>query len=234
MKIYVILFFTWLIKSLIHTGCLIFPYEPSCLSSLKWVNKEYITNIENITVNFSNSYYFRDSLYTWGKDYISIPINFTVFMNFFISVFALLILSKILFFKSNELNKNKIIIPIVSLSILFYLRFGPDVRYISGLMMFLVFCVGIDRKIKIEIPKLILITVFIFSLLAFPKLQSYKSIDVFRNPSVSVPEESMRQLFDRLAPASGDQCWININCSANLENFKIDTSGYFKIATLNN
>ena len=63
-------------------GCLIFPYEPSCLSSLKWVNKEYITNIENITVNFSNSYYFRDSLYTWGKEYISIPINFTVFMNF--------------------------------------------------------------------------------------------------------------------------------------------------------
>ena len=234
LKIYVILFFTWLIKSLIHTGCLIFPYEPSCLSSLKWVNKEYITNIENITVNFSNSYYFRDSLYTWGKEYISIPINFTVFMNFFISVFALLILSKILFFKSNELNKNKIIIPIVSLSILFYLRFGPDVRYISGLMMFLVFCVGIDRKIKIEIPKLILITVFIFSLLAFPKLQSYKSIDVFRNPSVSVPEESMRQLFDRLAPASGDQCWINIDCSANLENFKIDTSGYFKVATLNN
>ena len=234
LKIYVILFFTWLIKSLIHTGCLIFPYEPSCLSSLKWVNKEYITNIENITVNFSNSYYFRDSLYTWGKEYISIPINFTVFMNFFISVFALLILSKILFFKSNELNKNKIIIPIVSLSILFYLRFGPDVRYISGLMMFLVFCVGIDRKIKIEIPKLFLITVFIFSLLAFPKLQSYKSIDVFRNPSVSVPEESMRQLFDRLAPASGDQCWINIDCSANLENFKIDTSGYFKVATLNN
>ena len=79
-----------------------------------------------------------------------------------------------------------------------------------------------------------LITVFIFSLLAFPKLQSYKSIDVFRNPSVSVPEESMRQLFDRLAPASGDQCWINIDCSANLENFKIDTSGYFKVATLNN
>ena len=234
LKIYVILFFTWLIKSLIHTGCLIFPYEPSCLSSLKWVNKEYITNIENITVNFSNSYYFRDSLYTWGKEYISIPINFTVFMNFFISVFVLLILSKILFFKSNELNKNKIIIPIVSLSILFYLRFGPDVRYISGLMMFLVFCVGIDRKIKIEIPKLFLITVFIFSLLAFPKLQSYKSIDVFRNPSVSVPEESMRQLFDRLAPASGDQCWINIDCSANLENFKIDTSGYFKVATLNN
>ena len=70
--------------------------------------------------------------------------------------------------------------------------------------------------------------------LAFPKLQSYKSIDVFRNPSVSVPEESMRQLFDRLAPASGDQCWINIDCSANLENFKIDTSGYFKVATLNN
>ena len=234
LKIYIILFFMWLLKSLIHTGCLIFPYEPSCLSSLKWVNKEYIKNIENITVNFSNSYYFGDSLYIWGKDYISIPINSTVFMNFFISVLALLLVAKILFSKLNELNKNKVIVPIIIGSILFYLRFGPDVRYISGLMMFYVFCIGIDRQIKIAIPKLILTTLFIFSLLAFPKLQSYKSIDVFRNPTVSVPEESMRQLFGRLAPASGDQCWININCSANLENFNIDTSGYFKIVTLNN
>ena len=234
LKIYIILFFMWLIKSIIHTGCLIFPYEPSCLSSLKWVNKEYIKNIENITVNFSNSYYFGDSLYIWGKDYISIPINSTVFMNFFISVLALLIVAKILFSKLNELNKNKVIVPIIIVSILFYLRFGPDIRYISGLMMFFVFCIGIDRQIKIPIPKLILTTLFIFSLLAFPKLQSYKSIDVFRNPTVSVPEESMRKLFGRLAPASGDQCWININCSANLENFNIDTSGYFKIVTLNN
>ena len=100
--------------------------------------------------------------------------------------------------------------------------------------MFLVFCVGIDRKIKLRFKINLNYSFFIFSLLAFPKLQSYKSIDVFRNPSVSVPEESMRQLFDRLAPASGDQCWINIDCSANLENFKIDTSGYFKVATLNN
>ena len=59
----------WLLKSLIHTGCLIFPYEPSCLSSLKWVNKEYIKNIENITVNFSNSYYFEIH-YTFGEKII--------------------------------------------------------------------------------------------------------------------------------------------------------------------
>ena len=98
--------------------------------------------------------------------------------------------------------------------------------------MLIVFCLGLDYDINIKIPNMIFSALLLFSLLMVPKLQSYKSIDLTRNPSVLMPEESMKKLHGRLAPESGDQCWVNINCSSNLENYKINTSGYFKIVTL--
>ena len=52
----------WVTKSLLQTGCLIFPLESSCITNLSWVNSDYLLNIENVTVNFSNSYYFGESL----------------------------------------------------------------------------------------------------------------------------------------------------------------------------
>ena len=231
-RFYIVLLLAWIAKSIVHTGCLIFPYEPSCFSSLEWVNREYLRNIENVTVNYSSSYFFGDSLLIWGKNYFSIPINATVFMNYLISLLGLFLFSKAFFKKTNEFEKNKVIIPLVIISILFYLRFGPDVRYLSGLMMLIVFCLGLDYDIKIKIPNMIFSALLLFSLLMVPKLQSYKSIDLTRNPSVLMPEESMKKLHGRLAPESGDQCWVNINCSSNLENYKINTSGYFKIVTL--
>ena len=231
-RFYILLLLAWIAKSIVHTGCLIFPYEPSCFSSLEWVNREYLRNIENVTVNYSSSYFFGDSLLIWGKNYFSIPINATVFMNYLISLLGLFLFSKAFFKKTNEFEKNKVIIPLVIISILFYLRFGPDVRYLSGLMMLIVFCLGLDYDIKIKIPNMIFSALLLFSLLMVPKLQSYKSIDLTRNPSVLMPEESMKKLHGRLAPESGDQCWVNINCSSNLENYKINTSGYFKIVTL--
>mgnify|MGYP001163566638 FL=1 len=231
-RFYIVLLLAWIAKSIVHTGCLIFPYEPSCFSSLEWVNREYLRNIENVTVNYSSSYFFGDSLLIWGKNYFSIPINATVFMNYLISLLGLFLFSKAFFKKTNEFEKNKVIIPLVIISILFYLRFGPDVRYLSGLMMLIVFCLGLDYDINIKIPNMIFSALLLFSLLMVPKLQSYKSIDLTRNPSVLMPEESMKKLHGRLAPESGDQCWVNINCSSNLENYKINTSGYFKIVTL--
>lgn len=231
-RFYILLLLAWIAKSIVHTGCLIFPYEPSCFSSLEWVNREYLRNIENVTVNYSSSYFFGDSLLIWGKNYFSIPINATVFMNYLISLLGLFLFSKAFFKKTNEFEKNKVIIPLVIISILFYLRFGPDVRYLSGLMMLIVFCLGLDYDIKIKIPNMIFSALLLFSLLMVPKLQSYKSIDLTRNPSVLMPEESMKKLHGRLVPESGDQCWVNINCSSNLENYKINTSGYFKIVTL--
>ena len=232
LKFYILLSIIWLAKSIFHTGCLIFPFQASCLTSLSWVNKEYLRNIENVTVNYSNSYYFGDSLSLWIEKYFEVPINLTIFLNYCISLFFILIIAKIFFYNNKALKKGKILTFLLSLSFIFYFRFGPDMRYLSGLMMLGIFCIGIDYKPKIKVSKLMINSLIIVSLLMVPKLQSYQSINLSINPSILVPEEPMKELHGRLAPESGDQCWINIKCSANLENYKIDNTGYFKVVTL--
>ena len=94
-KLFILYFFLWLFKSILHTGCWIFPLESSCYSRLSWVDSKYIQNIENVTVNFSNSYYFGDSFQLWVNKYLELPLNSIVFRNFALSafvIFALLVL----------------------------------------------------------------------------------------------------------------------------------------------
>ena len=232
LKFYILLATIWLAKSIIQTGCIIFPLQSSCFSSLGWVNIDYLTNIENVTVNYSNSYYFGDSISDWFQKYFEVPANLAISINFCISVLVIYLISKTFFYNKKSLKKNKIITFLLLISFLFYLRFGPDMRYLSGLMMLGIFCIGIDLKIKKDIPKLLINILIIASLLMVPKLDSYKSINLSTNPSILVPEKPTKKLYNRFAPESGDQCWININCSANLQNYKIDKNNYFTIVTL--
>ncbi|MDB3983831.1 hypothetical protein N9437_03095 [Acidimicrobiia bacterium] len=232
LKFYILLATIWLAKSIIQTGCIIFPLQSSCFSSLGWVNIDYLTNIENVTVNYSNSYYFGDSISDWFQKYFEVPANLAISINFCISVLVIYLISKTFFYNKKSLKKNKIITFLLLISFLFYLRFGPDMRYLSGLMMLGIFCIGIDIKIKKDIPKLLINILIIASLLMVPKLDSYKSINLSTNPSILVPEKPTKKLYNRFAPESGDQCWININCSANLQNYKIDKNNYFTIVTL--
>ena len=54
--------FIWIVKSILTTGCLIFPLAISCFNKLSWVDKEYIRVIEEISVGYSISYNFGDSI----------------------------------------------------------------------------------------------------------------------------------------------------------------------------
>jgi hypothetical protein len=231
-KFLIILSLFWLTKSLLQTGCVIFPLESSCITGLSWVNSDYLLNIENVTVNFSNSYYFGESLKIWIETYLEVPTNQTILYNYFMSLFTLFIITKIFFINYKNFKKQKILLIIFSASCLFYLRFGPDMRYLSGLMMLGVYSIGINHYPRKNIPIFLVKILLLSSLIMVPKLDSYKSFSLSNVPRVLLPEEKMIERHGRLAPSSGDQCWVNINCSANFENYNIDNSGYFKIVTL--
>ena len=228
------IFFLWLFKSILHTGCWIFPLESSCYSRLSWVDSKYIQNIENVTVNFSNSYYFGDSFQLWVNKYLELPLNSIVFRNFALSAFVIFALLVLFFEKNSEEINNKYLFAIIFLCLLFYIRFGPDVRYLSGLMMYIIFLLGISYKPKKNVPKILIYGLILTCITMVPNLASYKSLSFQAPLAVLLPEEPMKNLYNRLIPVSGDQCWVNINCSANLENYSINNTGYFKIVTIDN
>ena len=228
LSIYAIFFVLWLIKSLIHTGCLVFPFTPSCFSSLEWVNLNYINTIQDVTVNFSSSYYFNSSFIDWTNTYFDNEINFVVFSNYLISLAVILII-KYIFFDKKKLGKISILATsFIFFNIVFFLRFGPDLRYLIGLQMFIIFLIGLYSETKVSLNKYVILLLLASSILLVPRLQSYKSFNFFDSPSIELPIQEMSNKFERLYPQTGDQCWANIECSANRENYFIDYSGFFK------
>tara|TARA_X000000368_G_scaffold417249_1_gene413128 strand:- start:4074 stop:5699 length:1626 start_codon:yes stop_codon:yes gene_type:complete len=228
LSIYAVLFGLWIFKSLIHTGCLIFPFSSSCFTNLEWVNLNYIKTIEDVTVNFSSSYYFNSSFLDWANTYLDNEINFVVLSNYVISL-ALILIIKYVFFDKKKLGNTSVLVSsFVFFNILFLLRFGPDLRYLIGLQMLIIFIVGLYSETRINVNKYVIFFLLITSIILVPRLQSYKTFNFLDNPSIELPIQEMSYKFERLYPETGDQCWANIECSANRENYFIDDSEFFK------
>ena len=94
--------------------------------------------------------------------------------------------------------------------------------------MLIIFIVGLYSETRINFNKYLIFFLLITSIILVPRLQSYKTFNFLDNPSIELPIQEMSYKFERLYPETGDQCWANIECSANRENYFIDDSDFFK------
>ena len=234
LALFFILFVLWTVKTLFQTGCLVFPLARTCFSSLSWVNKKYLKTIEEVTVDFSFSYDFKSSFFEWFQQYMTITPNYVILLNFSFSLIALLLL-KLIFFKAFKTeNRNLLVLSYVLFNIIFYLRFGPDSRYLMGTQLLVVAIIGLYSSFKYSINDRLIMTLIVISIFLVPRLDSYRSFDFFSNPKISLPVQEMETLHGRLFPSEGDQCWVNINCSANKSDYKIERIGFFNRVNINN
>ena len=229
-----LLFVLWILKSIFQTGCLVFPLARTCFSSLAWVDKKYLKTIEEVTVEYSFSYDFKSSFFEWFQQYITITPNYVILLNFFFSLIALLLLKFIFFKASKPENRNLIIVSYILFNIIFYLRFGPDSRYLMGTQLLIVAIIGLYSSFKYPFNDRFIMSLIIISIFLVPRLDSYRSFDLFSNPKISLPVQEMETLHGRLFPNEGDQCWANINCSANKSDYKIEKIGLFNRVNINN
>ncbi len=234
LALFFLLFVLWTVKTLFQTGCLVFPLARTCFSSLSWVNKKYLKTIEEVTVDFSFSYDFKSSFFEWFQQYMSITPNYVILLNFSFSLIALLLL-KLIFFKAFKTeNRNLLVLSYVLFNIIFYLRYGPDSRYLMGTQLLVVAIIGLYSSFKYSFNDRLIMTLIVISIFLVPRLDSYRSFDFFSNPKISLPVQEMETLHGRLFPNEGDQCWVNINCSANKSDYKIERIGFFNRVNINN
>ncbi len=227
-------FILWIIKTFIHTGCIIFPLTTTCFSKFDWVNKRYINTIEEISVGYSFSYDFQSSFLEWATNYLDINSNRIIFVNYAISILILLVVRQLFFKKNNKEILNLKVVGFIIFNIIFYLRFGPDARYLIGIQLFIIGALGFSRIINYSIPNFMFVVLIVLSTALVPRLDSYKSFSVFGSVNIYIPPSETKETFSRLSPLNGDQCWINIDCSANKEEYLIDNTKFFKVVTLKN
>ena len=227
-------FILWIIKTLIHTGCIIFPLTSTCFTRFNWVNKRYISTIEEISVGYSFPYDFQSSFAEWATNYLSINLNRIIFVNYAISILILLVVRQLFFKKNNKVALNLKVIGFIIFNIIFYLRFGPDARYLIGIQLFIIAALSFSRIINYSIPNFMLVILIVLSTALVPRLDSYKSFSVFESVNIFIPPSETKETYSRLSPLDGDQCWINIDCSANKEEYLIDNTKFLKVVTLKN
>ena len=211
----------WILKSIIHSGCIIFPLTSSCFKSLDWVYIDYLKAVQEVSVSYSNSYYFNSSFSNWLIQYFENGINKNIILNFLLSLFIILIFNIRSIENKFSVKENVLIALFILVNIIFYLRFGPDVRYLIGFQMFLVGLVGFYSSTQIKLNKYLILATIYLSVLLVPRLQSYNMTNFSSTPEVVPSDVETIEFKGRLYPKTGDQCWVNLKCSANRNFFYI-------------
>lgn len=211
----IILFSFWFTKSLINSGCFIFPLAITCIDSLPWYTSGSAEVYQSVTTSFSQSYQFGNSIFDWIETIMSVDIKKTVIINFSIS-FAFLIFVKYFCFKnkSNSTRLTFISLFFIFLNFVFLVFFGPEERYSIGILMFISSYLALTVQTERIQINVISYLIFIFSLIGIVRLDSYKDFNFTENVIVGIPDITYVKYGNGwVYPETGDKCWINLFCT---------------------
>ena len=200
----IILLSVWIIKNVINSGCLFFPVQQTCINILTWSDVPSAGALSSFLRN-----YFLSEKY-------EILNNQRVLSNYLISLILILLVIK--FFLRNKLKFEKIniltsIFLFINLS-LFY--FTPSVRFFTGFFTvtpFILLCVFYKNK-QYELKTNLIYPIFIFALIFFPRIYQYNFSNL-NYSLLSIPQVEYKQYENSkyVTPLTGDQCWVNIDCT---------------------
>ena len=239
----------WSLKSIMTTGCLIFPLSFTCYESFWWYEigsterveayttatsfsfMEYFLNDNLNFLDWVNYFLFSDTNSTFSNYYLS------VYSNFLIS-FVILLFIKYFLFNKKVLDKRfkLILLAYTTLSIVYLIFYGPIPRYSMGILITIICSIGffVDSE-KVKISKYVFYSLFIMSIGLLPRAASYenfienKEIALF-DPRIESQYIEVQINENWIKPASGDRCWINLKCTMENKIVNIVQSNYFKFA----
>jgi len=231
-----VLFIFWIIKTILISGCIIFPLGLSCINSFEWYEKGSTQVFESVTRASSYSYNLNDSFPIWLNNLLSDTLRETVLINFLGSIFIIYILKKIFFLQESVNDRTRYVKNIFTLgSLLFFIFSGPIPRYLIGLILFIVAVQAINvSSFKYEIKTLIRVVtlVFISSIILFSRISSYQNIENYLNTTINLPEiEYISTENNWVKPKEGDQCWVNMKCTMEKTTAILEDKSFFTVAS---
>jgi hypothetical protein len=229
-KLIIFLGILWLFKSIFQTGCVIYPLQATCMSTLSWYSADYTKVTLESSKAFSIAYEFDSSLLLWFQEFLNYDINKVILVNY---LFSFLIIFNIFFRKSAESRKIDLIPFLCTLLLtqLFYLYYGPHLRYLIAIQIIIIFLLGYMRDFRINLPSKVIYLLVIFSLLALVRLNSYKTFDLYYHPRHDIPIPEVIHYDNRFLPKDGDQCWAVFECSPNRMLYEVQQQKYFKVVS---
>jgi len=239
----------WLTKNYLSTGCFIYPASFTCKNSFDWYVIGSTERVEAYTSSTSFAFleYFINpelNFIDWFNDFFN-STEYAVFSEYYSSVYSNLVISLIvvftisyLLFKKTETQRSFLFFVTIYLliGISYLIFYGPIPRYTIGIICLAVMSIGFFKENpKFELNKLILYILFIFSIGLLPRSNSYINLIETKNTALSDPrpQNNVEINFEEILwvkPIEGDRCWINISCTFEDGEIKIEKNGYFYTA----
>ncbi len=226
----------WITKQYLTTGCFIYPVNFTCRNNFDWYSKNSTESYESITVNSSYSLPLYDyNLVEWFRTFVSFRINATVLTNFIVSVILLYIFKKFIL-KNSKMDKTikNISLALIVLNLIYLIYYGPTPRYLIGLMLFIVSYLGYnDVELKIKFTHIQIYSLVLISAVFLIRSTSYSELINGGSDKLFDPRDEAKYIQQSngwVKPDSGDQCWINLECTMSTHELEIVKRRLFNVA----
>tara|TARA_B100001057_G_scaffold469369_1_gene529600 strand:- start:3102 stop:4793 length:1692 start_codon:yes stop_codon:yes gene_type:complete len=239
-----VLFFAivWFAKSILTTGCLIFPVDMTCINNtFDWYVSGSTWSYEYHTKLSSKAYDFTIPFTQWISETGAFEFRKQVFLNFSFSLIILFIF-KLLFFGPNTQKKEITIITstYIVINVVYLFFFGPIPRYLIGICLVITSMIGFYAgKPRYQLPKTINYFLIFLSVFLLVRSTSYTSLMANAEFRIFDPRTSEEinevigfvQISDNWVTLPyGDQCWSNIKCIPQGDGVIFKEKGIFKTA----
>ena len=226
----------WITKQYLTTGCFIYPVNFTCRNDFDWYSKNSTESYEAITVNSSYSLPLYDyNVVEWFRTFLSFRINATVLTNFIVSVILLYIFKKFIL-KNSKMDKTikNISLALIVLNLIYLIYYGPTPRYLIGLMLFIVSYLGYnDVELKVKFTHFQIYSLILISAVFLIRSTSYSELINGGSDKLFDPRDKAKYIQQSngwVKPDSGDQCWINLECTMSTHELEIVRRQLFNVA----
>jgi hypothetical protein len=233
----------WFGKSLLTTGCFIYPVDFTCIEIFDWYVIGSTAEVEYYTKLASKNYTLQTPFTEWirvvAKD--TFEYRGQVLKNFTASFLIIFVLKYILFLKQ-KIKFNIFLISILFLifNFTYLLFYGPIPRYTIGVCLVSVSLIGFFAgKSRYEINDYFKYFLIFISIFLIVRLHSYESL-VFNDEIRLFDPRTSPEVYEKVGfsdsfgnwvrPNDGDQCWANLECTMSDEDVIFIEKGLFKYA----
>jgi len=233
----------WFTKSLITTGCFIYPVDITCIEAFDWYIPGSTAEVEYYTKLASKNYDLQTPFSEWIRKVAKDTFEYRgqVLLNFLGSI-AILLVSSIFIFQKKKIKSGVLTVSLLFIlfNFTYLLFYGPIPRYAIGICMVTVSLIGFfSGGPKIELNKYFKYFMVFISVFLVVRLHSYESliqndqIRLFdpRTSSVVYEKVGFKESFGNwVRPTEGDQCFANLNCTMSNQDIIFVEKGIFKYA----
>lgn len=240
-KISIALFFIWIFKNFLISGCFLFPLKYSCISSVEWFIDGYLNLYIFDTKVSQKGYFIGSNFQSWLESFLNKGFNLQILVNFFSFIFFIFLIRKLFFIKDESADPKKVLAIINLIFIFTWLLSSPVPRWGSHIYPFVVITLAAGLKFKtINFSNKILNTLFLFCVVTaalVPRMYSYQSLLEEKGGlyKLNIPEVDYIQNTSKTGLIvdynyyQPQQCWANKDCLLSDKIISFKNYGSYKV-----